>query len=106
MVYTDVAVVSKKKSSMPTTVDLDDTHVEYAHINYKLQKEKVVEPQSLPEIESDLTFGMMRVQSYIHARVGGGGRQGEASLQIKHPSFSPKNPTIDYIIGYYAFSTH
>ena len=56
MVYADVAVSSK--SSMPTALDLDDSHVAYAQIEHKLHKDKMVKPPALPMIdESDPTHG-------------------------------------------------
>ena len=59
MVYADVAVASKKKPLMPTALDLDDTCVEYVRIDHKRQKEKIMKPQVLPDInKSDSRHGM------------------------------------------------
>ena len=68
MVYADVAVASKKKKPlMPSALDLDDSHVEYAQI---LQQEKIMKPGMLPQInKGDSKHGMRGGKSlvYIHA---------------------------------------
>ena len=44
---------------MPSALDLDNSHVEYAQINHKL-KEKITKPQALPEIENG-TNGIIQI---------------------------------------------
>ena len=41
MMYADITVASKKKHpSMPSVLDLDDSHVAYAQIEHKLDEDK------------------------------------------------------------------